>query len=152
MAKGWLLACHGGVVDEDAAAGHAKTAGANHVRRNRDEKLVGIDFCALFGALEAGELAETGNAFDVAGFIARNRAGDESRLAGRDGDDRGEAAVVENGNAVDGAAAEGFNLHVERDGDVAGALNFGRSFDGDAEVLVLDLRDSDCGGSAELRQ
>ena len=147
-----LFGCVGGVVDGDAAAGDAEAAGADDVGGDGDEELAGVDFSGFVGALEAGEFAEAGNAFDVAGFIAGDDAGEHGGLTAGDADARGIGTIVEDGNAVDGAAGEGFDFHVERDGDVAGTLDLGSGLYGDAEVFILDLRDGDRRGSAVLRE
>ena len=95
-------------------------------------------FDVLVGALEAGQLAEAGKAFDGLGFVRVDEAGEQRGLARGDGDGGGHGAAVEDGDAVDGAAGEGLDLQVQEELDVAAVQDLRGELEGDAEVLILE--------------
>ncbi len=79
------------------------------------------------------------------------RAEEQGGLAVRNGDVGDKLAAGEDRDVVDGGAGQSFDLQVELHADLARLLYRGRRLQGQAEILVLNLRDGD-GGAGDLIQ
>ena len=89
---------------------------------------VGRSIRVCGSCLKSGELTQAGKAADAGGLGLAETADHQGGVSVGDGDIGGELLAVEDGDIVDRAAGERFDLQVEVHFDGAGLLNLGVAF------------------------